>query len=257
VPAKNDPRPDLDETADVSYWSRAKRPLQILVFLLPLILAYELCLALLLADTTVEAHERLLSFFAAFGVTTAGGLILGGLAIVVVLLVWHVLERDAWHVDLRTTGLMALESLALAIPLFGLSMLVSSSAPLAAPAPGPVRFEDLGFLSQIAISVGAGLYEELAFRMILIAVIHTLLVDVAKMTHFAGAAIAIVISAAAFTWYHDLLGPDGTVSGRRVIFYFLAGVYFGLVYVARGFGLVVGVHAVYDIITVVAGALAD
>jgi len=265
VPAKTAPRPDLDDaSAEVTYWSAAKRPLQILIFLLPLIVAYELCLALLLpaedghSVNTVLAHKGLLQFFSAFGIAGAGGLFLGGIVIVVVMLAWHVLVRDPWRIDFRITGLMGLEALVLAIPLVGLSHLVAvgaDAAPLAAAA--APTFADFDIWSQMAISVGAGLYEELIFRMILIAVIHTLLVDVAKMTHVTGAAIAIVVSATAFTWYHDLLGPDGTISGRRVLFYFLAGVYFGLVYVTRGFGLVVAVHAVYDVITVVAGALSD
>ena len=36
----------------------------------------------------------------------------------------------------------------------------------------------------------------------------------------------------------------------RLTFFFAAGLYFGLIYMFRGFGIVVGVHAVYDIITV-------
>ena len=87
--------------------------------------------------------------------------------------------------------------------------------------------------------------------MVLIAMIHTLLVDVAKMSHVAGFAIAIAISALAFTWYHDLRGADGALSLTRIVFYFLAGLYFGLVFALRGFGLVVGAHAAYDIITVI------
>ena len=71
------------------YWVGARRPLQVLAFLLPLIVAYELCLALLLPTgdglrvNTVEAHKTLLTFFAAFGIAPTGGLYLGGLAIVV------------------------------------------------------------------------------------------------------------------------------------------------------------------------------
>ena len=80
--------------------------------------------------------------------------------------------------------------------------------------------------------------------MLLIAVIHTLLVDVVKISASSGAIIAVIISAMAFTIYHPF---DGIGS---VVFYFLAGLYFGSVYIVRGFGIVVGVHAVYDIIMV-------
>jgi hypothetical protein len=33
----------------------------------------------------------------------------------------------------------------------------------------------------------------------------------------------------------------------RLLFYFAAGTWFGVLYVARGFGVVVAVHAFYDI----------
>jgi hypothetical protein len=65
-----------------------------------------------------------------------------------------------------------------------------------------------------------------------------------------GASIAVLVSAVAFTFYHDLHTASGAISGRRVIFYLVAGLYFGATYVLRGFGIVVGAHALYDIIAV-------
>ncbi len=82
------------------------------------------------------------------------------------------------------------------------------------------------------------------FRMLLIAVLHTILVDLGKASNGIGAAVAIAVSAAAFTWYHPLNG-----SGQRLAFFFLAGLYFGAIYMARGFGIVVAAHAWYDIVT--------
>ncbi|MDY7109453.1 MAG: CPBP family intramembrane glutamic endopeptidase [Planctomycetota bacterium] len=237
------------------YWFSARRPLQILAFLLPLIIAYELCLALLLPTedrahvNTVEAHRRLLDFFAQLGVARTGGLYLGGLVIVLVLLVWHFLLRDRWRIDPLVAVLMAVESFLLALPLLLLGHLIAHN-PLAASVPGQASFADLDLLSQMAISVGAGLYEELVFRMVLIAVLHTLLVDVGKASPLVGASIAILVSAVAFTFYHDLDNASGALSGRRAVFYLAAGLYFGAIYVLRGFGIVVGAHALYDIIAV-------
>ena len=226
-----------------AYWSISKRPLQILAFLLPLIILYELALTFLLQSQesvrTVLAHRYLLQFFDAFNVAPQGGLHLGGIAIVVVLLVWHMLERSPWRVSIAACGFMAVESLLLTVPLLVLSQIVTKTlAGAFAPA-----LQDLDKWSQVSISIGAGLYEELMFRMLLIAVLHTLLVDVGKASHNLGATIAVVVSAAAFAWYHPLKAPTDTV------FYFLAGLYFGTVYVARGFGIVVAVHAFYDILT--------
>ena len=248
-----------------SYWVACKQPLPILWFLLPLIVAYEAGLALLLRSSegvlTNKAHETLLQFFDTFGLPASGGLFLGGAAIVVVLLVWHVLTREPWRFELATPGLMAVESLVLTIPLIVMGVVIGSSSVAAAPGggPGPTDLTAMSAWERVAISVGAGLYEELLFRMLLIAILHTLLVDVGKLRSATGAGIAIVVSAVAFTVYHPLADPNAASAGvsvQRIAFYFLAGLYFGAVYVLRGFGIVVGTHALYDIlvVTVLSGA---
>lgn len=231
-----------------TYWEAAKCPLQILAFLLPLIIFYEMALTFLLQSQenvrTVLAHKYLLRFFDAFHIAPEGALHLGGIAIIVVLVVWHLLNREPWRVQWPFVGLMAVETLFVTLPLLVLSQIIQK--PLAVDglaAANPQTLHDLGFLSKFAISIGAGLYEELMFRMLLIAVIHTLLVDVGRASNNLGAGIAVVVSAAAFAAYHPL---ENAVQG---MFLFLAGLYFGGVYVLRGFGIVVGVHALYDCVT--------
>lgn len=243
-----DPRSEQDNPP-AGYWTAARRPLQILAFLLPLIVAYELCLALLLSRgmPTIVAHEQLLRVFAGLGVGESGGLFLGGVVIIVVLLVWHVLARLPWQVSLPFVGGMALESALLAIPAVVLGSIVTGHV-AAAGATAPASIHDLDLLSKLAVSLGAGLYEELVFRMILIAAIHTLLVDLAKIPNRVGTALAIAVSAVAFTIYHPLeTVPGGPLSLRKILTYGMLGVYFGLVYITRGFGIVVGVHATYDV----------
>jgi len=240
MPATADPPLELH-----SYASSAKRPLTILVFLLPLILAYEVCLALVLRSgdgiLTNTAHGTILELFAAFGIAPTNGLFLGGALIVVVLLVWHLLNNDTWRVEPSVPGFMFVESLVLAIPLIVLGLLIANRADLSVPS-GTVDVTKLGLLEKLAISIGAGLYEELLFRMVIIAAIHALLVDLAKMPAVWGATIAVAISATGFCWYHH---PVEIGSG---LFYLLAGLYFGAVFFWRGFGIVVGVHATYDVI---------
>ncbi len=237
-----------------SYWVASKHPLPILAFLLPLIIAYEIGLAVLLRSQdgvlTNKAHETLLQFFDTFGLTATGGLYLGGAAIVVVLLVWHLLTREPWRIDPSTPAIMAIESLALTIPLIVLAMVIGGGAAKAAAQPAVTDLAAMGIGSRLAISIGAGLYEELLFRMMLIAVLHTLLVDVGKLPSAVGGALAVVVSAAAFTAYHPLRDAAGALSMQRIGFYALAGLYFGGVYLLRGFGVVVGAHALYDVVVV-------
>jgi hypothetical protein len=226
------------------YWSISRRPLQILAFLLPFAAGYELALLFVLrgehGTIDIEAHATLLRFFRTFGIGLSGWY-LPGLALLVVLLLWHVLNRDPWMVDLRATGLMAVESLILAVPLLVVAQIVARAG-LASVGPG-VDPAELGTVARIAISVGAGIYEELVFRMLLVAIIHAVVVDVARQSHATGATIAVLASAALFTAYH----PD--LTAERMVFFFVAGVYFGAVYIMRGFGIVVGAHAFYDIVT--------
>jgi membrane protease YdiL (CAAX protease family) len=235
----------LSASALAGYWSAARRPLHILAFLLPLVIAYELCLALFL-PLDVKAHKGLLEFLAALGVPPTGGLYLGGVLIILILLAWHLLLNERWRVDPGVLAVMAVESVILTLPLLALRLVLSGSGDVALSAAAgggsPASIDELGRFSRLAISVGAGLYEELLFRWILIAVLHTLLVDVGKLPHAAGAVIAIVASAAAFTWYHDLSGA----SHELVLFVFLAGVYLAALFVFRGFGIVVAVHALYN-----------
>lgn len=243
---------DAPPSAVEHYWSSARRPLHVLVFLLPLIVTYELCLVFVLASEqgvlTNLAHKTLLGFFEAFGIPVASGLYLGGVLIVVVLLVWHLLLRHAWRVDLGTLGLMAIETVMLTMPLLLIAHLIAGgweARPLMAPS---TDIASLDVITRTAISVGAGLYEELIFRMLLIAVLHTLLVDICRASNTVGSIIAVVVAAVCFTVYHPINEPDGSMAWRRMAFYFVAGLYFGALFVARGFGIVVGVHAMYDVV---------
>ena len=218
-------------------------------------MAYEIGLALFLRSQdgvlTNKAHETLLMFFDTFGLSARGGLFLGGAAIIVVLLIWHVLTHDPWRLDRTTPALMAAESVAMTVPLLILGLVIGGAAAMAGGVrPPPPDLASMNIWARLTVSIGAGLYEELLFRMMLIAVLHTLLVDVGKLPSLVGAGIAIVVSAAAFTWYHPLRDEAGVLLWRRVGFYSLAGLYFGVVYVARGFGIVVATHAFYDILVV-------
>ncbi len=257
--------------APASYWELSRRPLHVLLFLLPLIVAYEIGMPLLPQPQgasgylDIKAHGWLVRFFEMVGIAQTGGLYLGGLAIVIVLVCWHLINRDPLRVRPSTLAGMALESAVLTLPLLVMGALLarlmfapaggagpeaaalSPGAPLAA---GDV-WRGMNIGSKITISIGAGLYEELVFRMLLIAAVHTVLVDLGKASHFVGGLVAVIVSAALFTWYHPLDSGGEHSRLHAMLSYFLLGLYFGVVFISRGFGIVVAVHALYDIATIV------
>jgi len=237
------------------YFDRSKQPLEILALITPLVVLYEIGLVYALRRSqgtlTNGAHETLLQFFANFGVDPARlslpALALPAVALIVVMVIWQILTRKPWSVHLPTVGGMFVESVLFALPLLVLAQLISRAFIPAAPE----SITELDTFGRVTMSIGAGLYEELIFRMVVISLLHTVLVDLLRMPERWGITIAIAISAALFMLYHPHQTPAGAADWRRVIFFLVAGVFFGVLYVLRGFGIAVGAHVFYDIAAVV------
>ncbi len=233
------------------YFELSKRPLHVLVFVLPLVIACEIGSALFLADASgrlteaVSAYLRVVAFFETFG---AFGLYLPGLALVAVLAVQHLLARDSWRVRAGVVGVMAAESAVLATPLLVLGAMLELAAAAASDPSAAATVLDGPWQQRLTVALGAGLYEEFLFRMVLIAMVHLVLADLLKLRTGLAAAGCVLTSALAFAAYHDLSGAEGGVDLTRAAFFGIAGVYFAVLYLWRGFGIAVGVHVVYDVI---------
>ncbi|WP_428387803.1 CPBP family intramembrane glutamic endopeptidase [Mucisphaera sp.] len=258
--------------AIASYWEQTRQPLQSLYFLLPLLLLYEFG-AWWLGPGPGErlppifAERLMFDFFEIVGIP---GTYLPGILAAVVLLIWHILRKDPWRPAPKTWGVMWLESVALAIPLLVL-MAAIFRQPIAPPAeetaslatllpemlaaqPGSDALAAIGSWPQgVVFSIGAGIYEELLFRLIAISLIHMVLSDLLALPEPASSLGAIVLSALLFSIYHfESINPLGwsPLEWSRFGFYLIAGLYFAAVYVLRGFGIVVAAHAAYDVIVI-------
>jgi membrane protease YdiL (CAAX protease family) len=143
---------------------------------------------------------------------------------------------------------MAAESFLWTIPLLVFGFLAGTSTLFAARGGGAPPVEAMGPMAKLTLALGAGVYEELLFRLIIISLVHALLVDALKMTDKAGFVIAAIISAIAFTLYHNIRLAEGGLDVRVIALYMGAGLYFGALFITRGFGVVVAAHAVYDIV---------
>lgn len=218
--------------------------------MLPFIILYWVGSALFLSGQgSIEAikAERILGgFFDMFGVVSP---YLSGIALVVVLLIWHVLVHDRWRVYPRVVALMGVESTLWMLPLLlAMALLPGGGGMVQALQTvhnGP------GWMSNLTISIGAGIYEELLFRMILIAMVHIVMVDLVKLSNARANVAAVIISSAAFAVYHDGVFGSGEVNWSLLVTFFVAGCYFGILYLWRGFGIAVGVHALYDVVVLV------
>jgi hypothetical protein len=224
------------------YFQQSQRPLTCLALLLPLVGLYEIGTLVAQPAAAMHEHSRVVAFSLLqwfFGVFGATSFHLPALAVVSILVAWHALSGDPWIIHVPTTLGMAAESVLLAAPLLTLSRLISPAAAAAAPTGG--------WLEEVTLSLGASIYEELLFRLILISFLGMLFVDIAKLKRPTGYALAVVISSALFAGHHYRpLGNEAFDLGSFA-FRSAAGMYLAAVFVLRGFGLAVGCHAAYDL----------
>lgn len=193
-----------------------------------------------------KAELGVLRFLEGIGIAGGGSLWLAlpGVVLVAVLLLWHLVARDPWKVSPRTLGVMLAESAVMVAPLLILAKAFSTPTLLATePA-----WESMGVGGKLAASFGAGLFEELVFRMLLLGLLHAILIDLLKMRELPGSVLAVLIAAVLFAVYHPLQDAEGGIMLGRAVFYVLAGCWLGALMLLRGFGITVGAHALYDVV---------
>lgn len=222
------------------------------------------------------------------------------LAVVVVLASLQVASRKRWRFWLVDIVPMTLECILLAVPLIVLGLLLNNSAEQrdnvsqfgsgatyticyvqhdkAAPVCSSVTGNALSvapedssnnssndkstsLLANVVTSIGAGIYEELVFRLILICVLMIVFQNVLRLSHKSSVVFAVLASAALFSAYHHIdffsgqLYQTDLFDLTRFIFRTIAGIYFAILFAIRGFGITAGTHAFYDIIAVSMNAI--
>lgn len=245
-----------------SYWRESARPLTSLLFVLPFLATYELgMLSINQQGLRNGVDVWLRNSLSDIGF---GQYFLLPLLTCAILLGWHHLRDERWRADQRVLGGMAIESLALGMVLLlwahGLSNVMRSCEiawPGFACSTGQARSATW---NQAIGMLGAGIYEELFFRLMLIpALLAGLGVFCAcsKTRLFSAVLISsLLFSAAHYRWEIDLgaiywASDFGEAfSWTTFIFRATAGLFFAGLFVTRGFGIAVGAHALYDILVV-------
>jgi hypothetical protein len=113
----------------------------------------------------------------------------------------------------------------------------------------------LSVSESLVLSLGAGLYEELVFRVLLVGGVYALLRGSGLGSTQAGI-VSILVSSIVFSAFH-YIGPYGDpLELSSFTFRFLAGVVFSILFLTRGFGITAWSHALYDVMLVFAMATA-
>jgi hypothetical protein len=182
------------------------------------------------------------------GVAVFGMVLVGGGAA----LVWRDYRR-AGQLRPRYFAWMAAESIIYALS-FGL--VASALTTLLIPGLSLVRtaprliagsFEGWSLPTQLMISLGAGIYEELLFRVILVSGLAWVATRGFGWRVSQANLFAVCLGALIFSAFH-YIGPYGEpLELASFVFRTVAGLLFSGLYVLRGFGITAWTHALYDV----------
>lgn len=239
-----------------SYWQATRAPRYSLTFAFPLLVMYEL-LAFALSHGEVTgvrngADVLLKSLFVAlggrYGLALFGVAMIGGGAA----LAWRDVRRSG-GIRLRYLGWMLAESVAYAL-VFGMVagtltvLLLPHLALMAGPgATGSVWAGNQSLPTQLMISLGAGIYEELLFRVVLVSGLAWMGLHIFGWRRTGANVFAVVLGSLIFSAFH-YIGPYGErLALDSFTFRTVAGLLFSGLYVLRGFGITAWTHALYDV----------
>ncbi len=217
-----------------------------LIFVLPLLGLYEIGLMLISRDDLPNLRNaadvlmrQMMMQFGLIGLYGFGLLFIIGFSLV------YFLQKNSWsHIQIHGNYFifMLIESIVWAGVLYYFMQIVQS--------PFLMNPNTRNIIQQVVLSIGAGIYEEFIFRVLLITGLMSVLHFIFQWNISLRRMGAIVGAAALFSLFHfiGILGEDPTIS--LFIIRFLAGIFLGVLYTVRGFGITACAHGVYDLILV-------
>ena len=226
-----------------SYWRSTRSPLYSFLFTIPLFLIYEIGIFLTSSDDMFVlrngADALMRQILAPFGIT---GLYWVGVIFFIGFIIAFILQRKFWeetqiHSDYFL--LMMVESVGWSVLIY---FLMTNVYLLLMNPTGSM------LVQQVTLAVGAGIYEEFLFRVLLIAGISVILGFIFQWSDKSRNWAAMVIAAGIFSSFHFIGEYGDFFSFNIFMIRFLAGIALGTLYFLRGFGITAWSHAVYDLI---------
>jgi len=234
------PGPD-DASGSINAYLRHSRSLSLsLFYMMPLVALYELGLHLTRASWRNAADvmvKRVFEVLGPNGLPVFNVTCLAACALAMVMILRRRVRVATYFVPLLV------ESAIYGVTLGPLVNLMRSGVmPKLSLAPQ----QDL--VTDLLLSVGAGVYEEVFFRLLLMSVSYVVLVRWLGVPRLSALAGALAISAIAFSAFH-YLGPYGDpFELTSFVFRALAGAVLGMLFATRGLAVAVYAHAFYDVL---------
>ncbi len=233
------------------YWQQSRRPLASLAFVTPLLAIYEFGVLWLGPQAMRNgADVWLRQWLDQFGFSQYFLLPLMTLG---ALLAWHYTTQEPWRISPSILYGKGAECLLLAISLVVIARVQGTLLSMVMPADNSwaihasigVTLE--GVFRRFVGFMGAGIYEELLFRLMLLPIIAGSLrwCGIPLSWSLVGGA---VFSSLIFSGAHHLGSQGEIFEWYPFVFRTVAGLFFAALFIYRGFGIAAGTHAAYDML---------
>ncbi|MBC8175074.1 MAG: CPBP family intramembrane metalloprotease [Candidatus Marinimicrobia bacterium] len=229
----------------ISYWQATKSPFYSFVFTLPLFGIYEVLTLFLSRSQFMEirngADVLIRQFIAMFDIWGMYALSIAFIIGFIGAFLWQKSQLKQTSVKSNYLLWMLMEGTLWGFLLY--VVLIVFPIPLMLPTGKQI-------IQQIVLSIGAGLYEEFLFRVVLINLMSLLLKIIFQWKKSWCLVISVIISAFLFSGFHFYSTFGEAFDMGKFLYRAIAGVMLGTLYVIRGFGITAYSHMVYDFLVV-------
>jgi membrane protease YdiL (CAAX protease family) len=221
------------------YFTETNTYVYSLIIILPLILLYETAVLSInrhsLRDIHILANELIVLIFEKIGFGYVS--VIPAFLVLGTLFILQMHSKKKWEAKFSNILLMYFESVVYGAIFFLIAALIYQKG---------LTFE-FPYPRHIWASIGAGIYEEYIFRLLLLSSIFYIFKTWLKVENKRNVYAAIIISAVCFAAFHYLLDSSG-FELKDFLVITAAGIYFGFVFFGRGYGVAAGTHIVYNIL---------
>jgi hypothetical protein len=241
TPKRKDARPALGEQTQ-SYVEQSRRPALSILLSLPLVVLYQIGIVQAGSSTRNIAEIWMTGPLSRMGMHTAT---LVNVLVLAALLYGLYEAHKTGGFYLGFMGIMLMEGLIYALLLFSGVSVAAHAVERAVH-----RFLAIQGMSgnTLLLSLGAGVYEELLFRLIRVGGGALLLQKVFLWDKLHSGAAMLVVSSLLFSAAHHV-GPCGEAfTPFAFIFRAICGAALGVLFLARGLGIAVWTHAIYNVL---------
>ncbi|HCK99856.1 MAG TPA: hypothetical protein DHW42_07130 [Candidatus Marinimicrobia bacterium] len=229
-----------------AYWQHSKSPFYSLLFTLPLLICYEILIFNLnhsdilgMRNGADILFRQFFAMFNIYGFYIVGFLVLTSL---IVSYYFHSRRNISKPFHLQFFVLMFLESLVFAMLMFVFIDKIGDYLITIGTVPGKKEM--------IVLALGAGVYEEFIFRVILVSGFLFFLKDILRLQPHLSAILAMISASLIFSLFHYLGSYGEVVEIRSFLIRFGAGMFLSLLFVLRGYGITAYTHTLYDLLVI-------